>query len=271
MPPSPPQPPTVASSRRTPQRRPLGTEPVLDLTRPVRARDSRIVWVWAAVLLFGLLLGILFPSLIAPFIRYRPGGRQWFQLASMSAGLTVAAVAIGLSYFTLYRSNLALAELARRDPLTGLANHRFLMDTLTRLCEHTREVHQPLSLIMADLDRFKTVNDRYGHLVGDQVLMEVARLLTTSARPGDVVGRLGGDEFVVVLPQTDQPEALRWAERLCAELRRHRFPGPEMTCSMGLATYPKDASTVRELLQVADAAAYIAKRAGGGQVRTAPS
>jgi diguanylate cyclase (GGDEF)-like protein len=166
-----------------------------------------------------------------------------------------------------------LAELERRaarDPLTGLANRRSLDDHLDRELSRSRREGLPLSLILFDLDHFKAINDEHGHQVGDQVLHAVARSLAVGVRDVDLPARYGGEEFVVLLPGTTLPDAVLTADRLRYGIADAGSPLP-VTISAGVASFPQPARTGAELLALADAALYEAKRSGRDRVVTAPT
>jgi diguanylate cyclase (GGDEF)-like protein len=165
--------------------------------------------------------------------------------------------------------NLALAERrAATDALTGLPNRRALRDALTHMTAQARRSGLPLTAIALDLDRFKDINDRFGHDMGDTVLAHVGALLTASVRLGDVVGRVGGEEFIVLAPDTDLPGARVLAENLRAALQAESVPGldRELTGSFGVAVLPEHVGTAEELLRLADRALYSAKGAGRNRV-----
>lgn len=165
-----------------------------------------------------------------------------------------------------------LAEQARKDPLTGLSNRRQLMSDLSLEMERAKRYGTPLALILLDVDHFKKYNDSYGHPAGDEVLRQVARLLTLNVRAFDKVARYGGEEFVVILPQTNLPGAVAAAEKLRRVVEGHPFlggetqPGGKLTVSLGVAGFPGHAGSVDDLLQRADQAMYRAKAAGGNRV-----
>jgi diguanylate cyclase (GGDEF)-like protein len=167
-----------------------------------------------------------------------------------------------------------LAELAVRDELTGLHNRRHLIGRLERDLDAARSDARPLSLILLDIDRFKSVNDRYGHAVGDALLVATARALRSCVRAGDTLARYGGEEFVVLLPDASMDEALHMAEVLrtrCATVRvDSRFGPVSTTVSAGVSTFPDCGWTGAELLQSADDALYAAKHAGRDRVVCAP-
>lgn len=163
--------------------------------------------------------------------------------------------------------------LATVDPLTGCHNRRSLMDKLSQELERARRYGLAISVLMIDLDRFKTVNDTHGHLVGDRVLQQLGDLLRRQVRSVDVVARYGGEEFVVVLPETDKEGAAVFAERMCISVAQYDFSDAAeklgATVSIGVAGTPNDDITGPEaLLKQADAALYRAKEHGRNQVRT---
>jgi len=181
-----------------------------------------------------------------------------------------ASVAIERSRF--YQKTEELKKISITDSLTGLLNRRYFQERMSEEIERSRRHHLPLSLIMLDVDNFKQVNDRLGHLVGDEVLKATARCLRNSIRTIDVAARYGGEEFTVILPQTSKADAQTIAERICAEVYRLDLPfiKPEqkivLSVSLGLATYPEDAETLEDLVRNADIALYAAKSQGKNRV-----
>ncbi len=168
---------------------------------------------------------------------------------------------------TMRRQVKEIFREAQTDELTGLANRRALRDTLDRELARAGGTTRPLSLLVVELDGFKAINDRLGHLEGDQVLKQVAGVLRDCCRSTDALARFGGDEFVAVLPQTSCDEALIVAKRIRAMVEGLRRPaGTGMSASVGLATFPDDGLTVRELMEAADLAMYRVKARGGNNV-----
>lgn len=172
-----------------------------------------------------------------------------------------------------------LVRLAASDPLTGLLNRRAVFDRLEAAVALARRTGHGLALALLDLDGFKEVNDRYGHGVGDGLLLQVAAALEGASRDHDLVARVGGDEFVVLWQATAPEGAMIAAERTWQAVTRPYTvtepdaPGTalvELGASLGVACFPHDAEDAVGLLRAADVAMYAAKRAGGGVVRFAP-
>ena len=157
-------------------------------------------------------------------------------------------------------------RLASTDGLTGVQNHRTFQSRLDEHLAFAQRYGKQLSVVLCDVDRFKSVNDTHGHPVGDLVLRGVARIISGEARATDVVARYGGEEFAVVMPETDGAGALVIAERIRSRLEGETFPtelGPlRVTLSLGVATFPGDGKDKGRLVEVADACLYHAKRAG---------
>ncbi|MBE7198977.1 MAG: EAL domain-containing protein [Parafilimonas terrae] len=163
------------------------------------------------------------------------------------------------------------AELARLDPLTGLANRLLLRERLAAAVEQLDRTGEPCAVLLIDLDRFKPVNDTLGHPVGDALLVKVADRLRSAVRPGDTVARLGGDEFVVIQAGTADPEAVSALARRLVDLlaRTYLIDGQLLTigASVGAALAPRDGLDPDQLLKNADLALYRAKVDGRGTFR----
>ncbi|MGA8890959.1 MAG: diguanylate cyclase, partial [Anaeromyxobacteraceae bacterium] len=157
-------------------------------------------------------------------------------------------------------------RLASTDGLTGVLNHRTFQSRMDEQLRLAQRHGRKLSIVLCDVDRFKSVNDTHGHPVGDLVLRGVARVLAGEARGTDVVARYGGEEFALVMPETDGEGAGAIAERIRRRLEEEIFAtesGPlRVTISLGVATYPEDGKDKARLVEVADACLYHAKRAG---------
>lgn len=168
----------------------------------------------------------------------------------------------------LEEKNRELERLSISDGLTGLFNHRHIHELLSEEWERVERTKDCMSVAMFDLDRFKQVNDTYGHQAGDRVLIELARILTDTARDVDRLGRYGGEEFVALLPETCIDEATVFVERVRRAVGRTHFDigtgePLRMTISAGVASLPTEAATsVEGLVGLADEALYAAKAAG---------
>ena len=160
------------------------------------------------------------------------------------------------------------------DPLTGVANRRGFFEAGKRLLKRARFARQPTALIVFDLDRFKSINDRYGHHTGDEVLTAFCRLATSQLRPNDLFGRIGGEEFASLLPDTGHHDAVWLAERVrsAVETSSHAFGQDafELTVSVGVAISDKERSDLNALLDAADRALYRAKALGRNRVEPSP-
>ncbi len=171
-------------------------------------------------------------------------------------------------------------RLLAHDELTGLLTGKSFFTELRREAARAASEGQPFCVLMMNLDHFKEVNDRYGHLVGSQVIEEVGGIVARTLRAGDVAARFGGEEFAAYLFNTDDMHGLIIAERVCRAIESHRFSttrrGPSadieqplnITISIGLAAFPGDARDPIELVELADVALYHAKRTGRNRVAT---
>ena len=165
-----------------------------------------------------------------------------------------------------------LEQLSVTDRLTELFNHGYLTQRLEQELGRAERFGHALSVIMLDIDDFKAFNDRYGHLVGDDVLKSVSVLIRENLREMDVAARYGGEEFVVLVPETGLDGARAVAERIRQSVAAHVFLQDETrgavhtTVSVGVATFPSCGRSVESLIKAADEAMYRAKRMGKDQV-----
>jgi diguanylate cyclase (GGDEF)-like protein len=161
-------------------------------------------------------------------------------------------------------------EQAVTDGLTGVKTHRYLMEALSSEWKRSTRAGRQFSLLLADLDRFKFVNDFFGHLEGDLVLKRVGRILEQNCRASDVVARYGGDEFVILMPESDIEQCHQLAEKLRTTIFGDPLlRGKNVSASIGIAAFPAHGSTPQELIQIADASMYLSKHQGGNAVSTA--
>lgn len=167
--------------------------------------------------------------------------------------------------------NQQLESLAFTDALTGLFNHRALQDGLAESFALARRTQETFSFILLDIDHFKRFNDTYGHHVGDEVLKLVAQVLREQSPPGAVAARYGGEELAVVLPGCSLERAIAVAEQLRRAIAEMQIPYRQITASFGVAAYTPFMHSPSELVEVADAALYEAKRAGRNCVRPLPA
>jgi diguanylate cyclase (GGDEF)-like protein len=166
----------------------------------------------------------------------------------------------------LRAKNEALERLSVTDGLTGLSNHRSLMQRLGDEGIRAKRSKKPFAVIMADVDYFKAYNDDFGHPAGDEVLKKMGALLREATRTMDTVARYGGEEFAILLPETSLSGAREVAERIRARVQSTPFAHRSITLSIGVAEFPKHANSPKAVLKAADVALYHAKRGGRNQV-----
>ena len=172
----------------------------------------------------------------------------------------------------LEQANKSLRRLAIRDGLTGVFNHRYFHEELSKELLRAERNNSSCSLVFIDVDFFKQYNDKYGHIEGDEVLRAVSILMKRRFRRTDLIARYGGDEFVVILPETDKETALTIAEDLNRVLQDLSFPDGDnvpktrVTLSVGIATFPEDGVDEGALIQRADQGLYLAKKNGRNRV-----
>ncbi len=240
-------------------------------------------------------------GLVVAMISLSAPGTPWWQrlgaptdtligLGALALGVALAVLAtqtpwlvpvLLLPVMGMHRGFLLqqFAFAARTDPKTGLANAVAWRDQAVREIARTRRRDGTLGILMVDIDAFKVINDRHGHLVGDAVLRAVADTLRAEVRAYDAVGRFGGEEFVVLLPEAGPDEAAGTAERLrrriseCEVVVSPALGGGTvqgLTASIGAATYPRASTDLEGLMSSADAALYAAKHGGRNRVECAP-
>jgi len=176
----------------------------------------------------------------------------------------------------LREKNRRLEELSNTDGLTKLYNRRYFMELFELEFERSKRYGSNLGFIMIDIDHFKEFNDTYGHLLGDRILVEVARILKGNLRINDQIGRYGGEEFALMMPETDLSGALVVAERhrrwIDEFMMREEDKELRITISLGVASFPEmKADTLDDLVKLADDALLEAKREGRNRIMVATS
>jgi diguanylate cyclase (GGDEF)-like protein len=193
----------------------------------------------------------------------------WYLFVFTTLAFGLFGFIVGQFEERLARVNEELLRISQTDALTGLYNVRTIAEALPRLISYARRSNSPLSLVMLDVDRFKSVNDRYGHLAGDDFLRRLGKALAEGRRREDVVARIGGEEFIIALPGVDAHGAERVAERVLEAVRGIGFTvngeSVPVTVSAGVAQLEAEDDD-RALLARADAAMYAAKQGGRDRV-----
>ncbi len=230
--------------------------------------------VTATLSLASAVLSMLLTALLAPlFLEHTEPGM-------MSLSFVIGGV---IAFFFFYNlspliealdaAERHMADLTVLDDLTGAHNRRFLGQVAPDIFARARALDQPLSVVVMDLDYFKTINDTLGHAAGDQVLVMIKQLCDRHLRATDVLVRAGGEEFLFLLPFTDIDGAGAFAERLRSAIWAHPFDiganRLQVTASFGVAALTSAYQTLEQLTQAADEAVYGAKRAGRNQVKVA--
>ena len=178
---------------------------------------------------------------------------------------------LAIKYFFKSKDYNHIYKLATNDSLTGLYNHRFFQDQMKINLEYCKRYNSTFSLILIDIDKFKLFNDKYGHLIGDEVLRQVSQLLKSSIRKADIICRYGGEEITIILPHTSNENAYILANKLCKIIGEHKFVVSKnltvnVTISLGVSSYPDSATDVAKLIETADKIMYNAKETGRNKV-----
>jgi diguanylate cyclase (GGDEF)-like protein len=245
---------------------------------PVRIADARVVFGKTAFVASSVPIAggnvLAVEPVAAIEARVVPYQRRLFLAAALTLALAAGlATRLSRPVARMLADAARLARQAQTDSLTGLANRRLLDERLHDEVEHARRSGTSLSFVLADLDNFKEINDRHGHLVGDAVLRAVAEVFVRNVRELDLAARYGGEELALVLPGTQLAGARRLAERIRREIEQLRVPGSDgavvqVTSSFGAAAYPTY-DDVEAMMRAADQALYEAKRTGKNLVETA--
>ena len=243
-----------------------------------RGRGEVLLSRWAAILMLfvhGSLL-LLETPLIARLpqpVSSHVYNSVWLAAHSFEALLFTIAIAFLLLAMAKERNELHQRTVAMLDPLTGVANRRSFMNNAMRLGKRLRVNPSPIAVLMIDLDHFKSINDRFGHAVGDRVIELFAETAHQIVHSRDLLGRIGGDEFAVVLAETCRDEAIEVADRIRTSFAHAAFEVDNRpigaTVSIGLALCQEAAFDMRELLIQADQALYCAKGNGRNRVEIA--
>jgi diguanylate cyclase (GGDEF)-like protein len=192
-------------------------------------------------------------------------------------GIVTTAVLLALIYYftaklikKLADARMQIERIAITDELTGLFNRRHLLSRFTEEFEQGKRLKTDLSCIIADIDHFKSVNDRFGHLQGDEVLKGISLQLRTMVRAYDIVGRYGGEEFLIILPGTNLEQAWNFAERTRMKVKEEAIANVTVTVSMGVTCIQEGDNSIDELIKRADDALYAAKKSGRDRVEWTP-
>ena len=240
--------------------------------------SERLVSRWPAV---GVLtLHAMFFASQIPLIWWDPVERTsssfvggWFAILALETILYVIATAFIVLAMAKERSDRFYKTVASTDALTGVANRRALLETGRRIIRRHGRQDEPVAVLMCDIDHFKSINDRFGHFIGDRVIKLFADTATASLRSTDLVGRFGGEEFAAILPNSDLEDAIQVAERVRAafEAAATEVSGHPVraTVSIGAALAGEEAPSIEALLTRADGALYQAKRNGRNRVEVA--
>ncbi len=234
------------------------------ITNPVKASISREnIFVYAKyVVLMAVIIGLLYTIQMKYFLRIELGISMYFLpvLTGMIFGFLIGKIQVV--------SNLH-AKLAATDALTQIYNRQIFSDILEAEVHRAGRYQRPFSLIMFDIDHFKKVNDTHGHLAGDRVLMNLAKLVKQLNRDSDMFARIGGEEFMILSIETDLEGARLHAERLRKAIEEYNFGEVgKITCSFGVVQFRKDKDTTNILLKRVDDAMYKAKEKGRNKVVT---
>lgn len=237
--------------------------------------DLRAAGRWFAAFLLLLVVSALLDSHFAAMARPMPAWLNTLYFA-MNLGLGFVLISLVLYYFVkdreqaylkLKQSQDDIRKLMLTDALTGTPNRRHLDERLTEEVYRARRYGTSLCVILTDVDHFKAVNDNYGHVTGDEVLKQFARVLSDCVRDSDFLARFGGEEFVILLPGTERGTAQAIAERIRRHVKQLRAHGltEQVSASFGVIQV-RDGETTEQILQRVDAAMYQAKHAGRDRV-----
>ena len=242
-----------------------------------RGRDPELVSRWPAIVLLVIHATVFLMRVPLAGVLPFPGGIQppalhWLPIGAFEILFHIFCMSVLLVNMAKERAELQQRHASLVDPLTGVANRRAFFDRGETLLRRMQAERRTASLLLFDLDRFKIINDTYGHLAGDQVLLEFCRLTQSMLRPNDLFGRYGGEEFACLLPDASLAEAATIAERIRSALAGAQFvtgmPKP-VTVSVGVAVASESDNGLTPLFTAADRALYRAKAKGRNRVEPA--
>jgi len=217
-----------------------------------------------------LSIPLMYKEEVMGVINFARGGTSSFSYQDVKMlSLVANQVALAIANSKLYTKT---RELSVRDELTGINNRRYFQQMLNMEWKRAIRFKRDLSLIMIDVDHFKSYNDTFGHLEGDRALKQIGQTLRKHLREVDTVARFGGEEFVLLLPDTDKRGAIAVAEKVRLLVEGHSFLSAEnretrqMTISAGISTYPDDVDDIDDLIDHADIALYRAKENGRNRI-----
>ncbi len=192
-------------------------------------------------------------------------------------GVITLVLLLGLIYYftaklikRLADARMQIERIAITDELTGLFNRRHLLSRFMQEFEQGKRLNENLSCMIVDVDHFKSINDRFGHLAGDEVLKEIARRFRNIVRAYDIVGRYGGEEFLIILPDSNLEHACTFAERIRMKIKENPVEGAPVTISLGVTNLQESDSSIDDMIKRADDALYAAKNAGRDRVEWMP-
>lgn len=219
----------------------------------------------------GLMLLIVTVIYLIMLPNYQPDINIQFVVAGnlviFALGAWVVGYLINRDRGVTFKAKQELEDLLKRDLMTKLYNHDTILDLVSREVEAARADHQPLSMLLMDLDDFKMVNDRHGHLKGDEVLLKVVEVLRKTTRATDLIGRYGGEEFLILFTRTELPVAEKISERIRQAIEAVDISGVSVTVSGGLTQLNEESA--HSFIKVADDKLYEAKRAGKNRIMAA--
>ena len=228
--------------------------PVVIITLHGHNEGLKLSVIYALLLLTSALVGVG---------EWQHGDWNYVSFTRLSIGLIVVVIVAYLGERSIDKFQQSLHELSVTDYLTRLYNRRKIDELLLLEIKNSKRYHTPLSVIILDIDFFKQINDQYGHLVGDKVLIELAQFLRKEIRDTDYIGRWGGEEFIIINPHTSEKDAFMFAQRLRLHIEMHSFETVKnLTCSFGVCEYSQTNNTMYKIISCADSALYKAKELG---------